>query len=144
MSSKKTTTSTNTYGWQTPTDTADTIALRNQINTAYDTPDATIPYAFARRREAAKNRFGSPFGANYSPEVREAQKYNDINELDQEQGVANRMDSFNRRQGKTAALAGLSGQTQSRLVQTGGTQVVQTPFNWGGLLSAGAGIMGAI
>lgn len=144
MSSKKTTTSTNTYAYQAPPDSQDTIALRNQINTAYDTPDATIPYSFARRREAAKNRFGSPFGANYSPEVRAAQQYNDINELDQEQGVANRMDSFNRRQGKTAALSGLAGHTSPRLVQTGGTQVQQSPFNWGGLLSAGAGIMGAI
>lgn len=140
--SKTQTTQTNTYGYMTPPDNADTIALREQINKAYDTPDASIPYSFARRREAVQNRFGNPFGANYSPELADAIKYNDINDLDQEQGAAIRLDKFNRRQAKTAAMAGLAGHTAPRLVQTGGsgTTVSQQPFNWGSLIGAGAQI----
>lgn len=138
MSSKKKTESTNTYAQIVPQETQDTTALRNQINTAYDTPDPSIPYAYSRQREAAKNRFGSPFGANYSPEVREAQQYNDINNIDQEQGAATRLDTFNRRQAKTGALAGLAGQTAPRIVQSGGTQTSTTPFNFGSLLSTAA------
>lgn len=140
--SKTQTTQTNTYGWMTPTDTADTIALREQINKAYDTPDPTIPYSFARRREGVQNRFGNPYGPNYSPEVMDAIRYNDLNDLDQEQGAAMRLDRFNRRQAKTAALAGLASHTAPRLVQTGGsgTTVSQQPFNWGGLIGAGANI----
>lgn len=138
--SKTTSSNTNSYGSIAPTDTADVIALRKQIDSAYDTPDPTIPYSFARRREAVANRFGSPFGADYSPEVREASKYNDLNELDQEQGMANRMDTFNRRNAKTQAMSGLANQTGSRIVQTGGqgSSTQYTPFNYGNLISAGA------
>jgi len=74
-------------------------------------------------RENAKNRFGSPFGADYSPEVREAQQYNDINNIDQMQGEANRMDSFNRKQGKTQAYGSLASMTAPVLTGTGGTTV---------------------
>ena len=145
MPKKKTTqqsSQTNTYSFMNPPDTQDTIALRNQINSAYDTPDPTIPYSFARRREQVGNRFSNPFGHNYSPEVADAIKYNDINELDQEQGVANRMDRFNRRQAKTQALGGLASQTAPRAFQTGssGTGTQTTPFDWGNLIGVGAQI----
>lgn len=139
MSTKSKTVQTNQYKEFHPSDTRDTIALREQIGKAYDTADPTIPYTFARRREAVGNRFGSPFGANYSPETRDAMKYNDMNEIDQEQGMANRMDSFNRRQAKTQALAGLANHTQGRYLQTQGTSVQSQPL-LPSIIGAGAAI----
>ena len=136
---------TMTYGSVAPVDTQDTIALRNQINKAYDTPDASIPYSSARQREAVGNRFGGMYGANYSPEVQDAIRYSATNDIDQEQGAAVRLDSFNRRQAKTAALGGLAQQTGSRVVQTGGsgtgTQTQGIP--WGRIISAAGQAAGA-
>lgn len=123
MSSKKKTTQTQTYGWQQNPGSADITKYRDEIGKAYDTADPTIPYTHARMRESAKNRFGSPFGADYSPEVREAQQYNDLNEIDQMQGEANRIDSFNRKQGKAQAYGSLAGMTAPQLTGTGGTSV---------------------
>jgi len=138
---KQKTTTQNTYSYQKPPDTADISALRNQINSAYDTPDSGIGYSFGKARQRVENRFGSPFGADYSPEVREAIKYNDISELDAAQGAAYNQDAMQRRMAKTGALSGLAGLTAPQLVQTGGTQTsVQSGGMLGQIIGAGAGL----
>jgi hypothetical protein len=148
MGKKKTkTTSTNTYGWQQNPGSADQDAYRASINSAYDTPDASIPFAFNNARESVKNRYSNPFGADYSPEVADAARYSGMNELNQAQGQAVREDAFNRKQGKTAALGGLAQMTGPQLVQTGGTQNT-TQSNGimgvlGPIMQAGASLGGA-
>lgn len=142
MSSKKKTTQTQTYGWQQNPGSQDITRYREEIGKAFDTPDPTIPYQYARMRENANNRFGSPFGADHSPEVREAQKYNDLNMIDQEQGQANRMDSFNRKQGKAQAYGQLAGMTAPQLTGTGGTTVQSVPM-LGNIIGAGTSLAGA-
>lgn len=146
---KKTTqnqTSTNTYGWQTHPGSADINNLRNQINTAYDTPDSSIPYAFNQQRAQLMDRYDNPFGANYSPEVRDAARYRGTEELNQAQGQAYRDDAQFRKQAKLAAFGNLAGMTSPVLTQTGGTMqgttIQQNPFNWGGLIRTGAQIGG--
>lgn len=144
MPSKKKTeqTQTNTYGWQQNPGSADIDTLRNQINQSYDTADPGIAYAFNNQRNNIKNRFDNPFGADYSPEARDAATYAGQNDLDQAQGAAYQMDAFNRKNQKVAALGGLASQTAPQLTQTGGTgtTIQSSPFNWGGLLNAGASV----
>lgn len=142
MSSKKKSTQTQTYGWQQNPGSTDITKYREEIGKAYDNPDPTIPFEFSRRREQANNRFGSPFGAEYSPEVREAQRYNDINAIDQEQGQANRIDSYNRKQGKAQAYGSLAGMTAPQLTGTGGTSVQSTPM-LGSIIGAGTSLAGS-
>lgn len=142
MSKKKQKTEqTNTYGYMTPSNTPDINAYRDTVNTAYDTPDPNIPFAFAQARDQANNRFDNPFGADYSPEVRDAAKYANNNSLDQAQGQALREDTFNRKIGKVGAQGALAGLTAPQLVQTGGNS---TTTQSGGLaqqlIGAGASI----
>ena len=134
---KKKTEQKNTYTSVAPAETPDIAALRAQIGQSYDTQDPSIGYHYGKRREQAKNRFTNPFGPNYSPEVIDAQRYNDVNEIDQEQGVAQRMDAFNRRQAKVGALGGLANQTASQIVSSGGT-TTQGGSPWGAIIGAGA------
>ena len=114
---------TNTYGHiQTPI-TAQQQAFDDHIKTAYDQADPNIPYQFNNAREALNNRFDNPFGADISPEVRDAVKYEQGNFIDQAQGQAAREDSFNRKQAKTGALATSAGMVAPQLVQTGGSSI---------------------
>lgn len=142
MGKKKTTqTQQNTYQYMTPTETPDIANLRAQIGQSYDTADPSIGYHYGKRREQAQNRFANPFGPNYSPEVIAAQRYNDLNEIDQEQGIAQRMDVFNRRQAKVGALGGLASQTAPQLVGTGSSgTTTQSGSPWGAIIGAGAQI----
>jgi hypothetical protein len=134
----------NTYGFQTPPSTPDTSAYRDQINKAYDSPDPSIGYSFAGARQRIGDRYGNnPFGADYSPEVRDAAQYAGVSDLDQAQGQALREDSFNRKNAKVGALGGLAGLTAPQLVQTGGTMTgtqTQSGGMLGQILGAGAGI----
>ena len=138
---KQKTVQTNTYGWQTPPETADTGAYRSAVNNAYDTPDPSIAYSFNSARQRLKDRFDNPFGANYSPEVADAAKYAGTNELDQQQGAALQADAYNRKNAKVAGLAGVAGMTAPQLVQTGGTSnTTQSSGLLGQILGAGASI----
>lgn len=146
---KKTTqtqTSTNTYGWQQNPGSADIDNLRSQINTAYDTPDSSIPYAFNAQRSQLMDRYDNPFGADYSPEVRDAARYSGTQQLNQAQGQAYRDDAQYRKQAKIAAFGNLAGMTSPVLTQTGGsmqgTTVQQNPFNWGGAARNGLQVAG--
>jgi len=105
MKSKTTQTQSNTYGYQTPPTTSQQTEFDNHVRSAYDTPDPTIPYTFGNMRKNVDNRLNDPFGFNYSPEVSEAIKYNEHNQIDQAQGNALREDAFNRKNAKTQGLA---------------------------------------
>jgi hypothetical protein len=147
MGKKKTKTQqtqTNSYQYMAPPDTADTSAYRNSINQAYDTPDPSIAYNFGAQRNKLMDRYQeNPFGADYSPEVRDAAKYSGMNDLDQMQGQAYREDSFNRKNAKVGALGGIAGLTAPQLAQTGGTMsgtTTQSGGMLGQILGAGAGI----
>lgn len=131
------TTTKNTHGYVAPPNTADRTAQRAAIGTAYDTPDATIPFSYNRQRSAVKNRFTNPFGHGYSGEAKDAIMSNDINQLDQQQGLALRQDQMQRNQAKVGALAHLADGTAPQLIQTGGTQTQSA----GGAI---AGMVGSI
>lgn len=137
MKSKSTTSQTNTYGYQTPPTTAQQTAFDQHVQTAYDTPDPTIPYTFGNMRKNVDDRLHDPFGFNYSPEVSDAIKYNEHNRIDQAQGQALREDSFNRKGAKTQALAASAAGHAPQLVQTGGTGTTVTNPGVGGLLMGG-------
>lgn len=146
-SKKKTTqnqTSTNTYGWQQNPGSADIDRLRSQINTAYDTPDSSIPYAFNSQRAQLMDRYDNPFGADYSPEVRDAVRYRGTQDLNQAQGQAYRDDAQYRKQAKVAAFGNLAGMTAPTLTQIGGsmqgTTTQQNPFNVGEAIRSGTQI----
>lgn len=127
----------------TPSDTPDIQTLRNQISQLGNI-DPNIQYEATQARENVQNRFNNPFGANYSPEVRDAITYNQTNQIDQRAGVQIR-DS--RRRGLLAqvgAQGGLAQMTGPKLVQTGGsgTTTVQGGAGpWGAI--AGGALSGA-
>lgn len=136
--------STNTYGYMNrPTTQAD-IELDEAINHAFNTPDPTISYSAANQHEALNNRFSDMFGTNYSPEVKDAIKYTEGQNINQATGQAYREDSQNRNLGKLGAKAAVADARAPQLVQTGGTFQGTTTTNPGvgglimGGLSAGA------
>ncbi len=152
MSSKKKTetnqtqTQTNTYGFVDQPITPQMQDYRNQIDTTYGQADPSIGYSYANQRNEIDNQFGSPYGADYSPETRDAIKYNETQKLNQEQGQAVRGANYANQQGKLGALGDYANATQSKFVQTGGTgtsqgtTVEKIPFNWGNAINAGAQI----
>lgn len=141
---KSQSTTTNTYGWQAPPVTEAQTNYDNWANTAFDTPDPSIPYTFGNMRQNLNNRFDNPFGFNYSPEVAEANKYSQNNQIDQAQGQAHREDSFNRKNAKGAALAGSAAGHAPVLTQTGGSSTGSQSTNAMGIIGAGIGAAGQI
>lgn len=112
---------TNTYAYVPPPITSQQSAYDEHIKSAYDTADPSIAYNFANQRESLNNTFNNPFGANVSPEVQQAIQTAGNEASYQAQGQAMREDVFNRKQGKTTALAGSASMTAPQLVQTGGS-----------------------
>lgn len=139
-SKKKTTTNTNTYGWQASPGSADIDALRGMKAKA----DTNIPYLYARMREKLGNSYNNPMGAYTSPAVRDAVSRNAGQglALDEAQAVrASQQQADNVNYGRQAGVAAM---TAPQLVQTGGTQVQKTPKDWGSLLFGGQGAGGTI
>jgi hypothetical protein len=120
MKSKNEQTTTNTYGWQTPPQTAQGQAYDEWARNAFTTADPTIPYTFGNMRKNLNNRFDNPFGFNYSGEAADAIKYDQNNEIDQAQGQALREDRQYRNQARGSALAVSAAQNAPQLTQTGG------------------------
>jgi hypothetical protein len=139
MSSKKKSTQTNTYGWQTPPSTPATQQLQSMVQQG---PDPSIRYAMATGRENLENSYQNPLGAATSPAVRDAanrvagQRYGMLeNQAIQESNFNNNQANF----GRQSVVAGLQ---QPQLVQTGG-QTVQSQPLLPSLLSAGASLGGS-
>lgn len=143
MKSKHDTTTTNTYGWQTPPATAQATAYDDWAKTAFTNPDPTIPFTFGNMRKNLNNRFDNPFGHNYSGEAADAIRYEQNNEIDQAQGQAVRESNYSNSQARGSALAVSAGQHAPQLVQTGGrSQGWQTQAIGPALIGA-AGAMGS-
>lgn len=130
MKSKSKQQSTTTYNYMTPPTTPQQQEFDTWAHEAFNTPDPNIPYTFANMREGVNNRLDNPFGADYSPEVRDAIRYNENNKIDQAQGQALREDTFNRQAGKGAALATSAAGHAPNLVATGsqGTSTTTQPI----------------
>lgn len=141
---QETRTQRNTYGWQTPTDTPDIQTLRAQISRMGSQIDPMIQYEAQNARQMLENRFNNPYGANHSPETRDAIRYNQNQNINQRAGVAMR-DSRRRAQlAQIGAQGGLAQMTGRRLVQTGGSgtsTMTGGPGPWGAI--AGGALSGA-
>src|SRR5262249_37525405 len=97
----------NQFGYMTPPDTADIQALRGWNPTI----DPGISYTFGRARQALKNQFENPLGANAPAAVRDAAQYAGENDIAQEEGQAYRQaynDVNQQQQGKLLSLAQLT------------------------------------
>lgn len=126
-----------TYGWQNMPTTPDIDAYRQSV-TQDAGADPAIQYHYARRRGDIDRSYNNPFGAEYSPEMRDAITRGQKSELDQEHGAALSADAFRRRQLKQQQLYQLAGLTSPRMVQTGGstTGTVSQPL-WPGIIAGG-------
>ena len=139
-------TQANTYGFVERPRTPELLDYRQQIDETYDTTDPNIAYDFNRQRENLNNRFNNPFGANYSPEVMDAIKFQGNQELDQAQGQAYRQADYQNKQGKLSAVGAYADATAPQMVQTGGSSTgnmtgssVQTiPFSWNSVIGGAA------
>lgn len=136
---KSKTKQTNTHAYMTAPSTPQQTAFDQNINTAYEAPDASIPFAFGNMRENLNNRLDNPYGADYSPEVQDALLYEGNQNIDQMQGAAVRDDNMRRKQAKTGLLGQSAGLMRPDLVQTGGTTTQSQPIG-PMLISAAAGL----
>lgn len=142
--SKTKTTQTNSYGWQTPPTTPQQGQFDQWAQGSFNTPDPSIPYAFNNMRESVNNRLNNPFGADYSPEVNDAIRYNENQSINQMQGQAVREDAFNRNIARGQALQTSAGMHAPNLVATGSSGTTISQPSMMGLigqgLSAGASL----
>ena len=106
---------TNTYGWQTPPDTADVQALRGFQFTA----DPRVPYSFARTRQNIGATYDSPTSAYSNPAVRDAAQRAQFEDLGQQEAQALREEDYSRQALNYAQKADVANMTQPRMVQTG-------------------------
>lgn len=134
---------TNTYGFQSPPSWGGLEDFDKSISEAYDTADPSIPYTFANMRNNVNSRLSNPFGPNYSPEVADAMKYSETQNIDQMQGQAMREDSFNRKNAKVTAKATKAGMTAPILTQTGGSMTGSQTTPWGPAVIGAVGAVGA-
>lgn len=128
----------NDFQYFTPPTTPQQTAFDQSINT-FDTPDASIPYAFDNMREGLTNQFDSLYSADYSPEVKDAKLYAGNQNIDQMQGAAIRDDNMRRKQAKSGLLGQSAGMMAPSLTQIGGTTTQSQPL-LPPLISAGAGL----
>ena len=137
MKSKKKEEQKINYNFYTPPTTPQQAKFDSMVDTAFDTPDPSIGYSFAKQRENVQNRFNNPFGGDYSPEVRDAITYAETSNLDQAQGQALREDTMMRKTGKIAA-AGQSAQAHAPLfASSGGTVTTTSNPGFGSIIGAG-------
>ena len=139
MSSKSKTTSTATHGYYTPPPTQATTNLQSMVDTPtdYSTP---IRNAYGRAEQQTNRSYNNPLGAYTTQDVRDKS----VREMKQTMGQNLGLDLSNAAQqsasDKFTRQSTVAGLTQPNFAQTGGTQVSQQPFNWMGLIQAGAGV----
>jgi len=108
---------TNTYGWQTPPESADVQAVRDFKFSA----DPRIGYTYGNARNQAANSFNNPLGGVYSPQIRDQISRSMISDLGQKEAQAY-SEANQGLQGQQLAQKSLvAGLTQPRMVQTGGS-----------------------
>lgn len=147
MKQKKTNqtqTTRNTYQYMTTPGSADIDALRQNISRLGNI-DPSIQYEAGLAKQNIENRFNNPFGANYSPEVQDAIRYNQGQQIDQRAGVMVRDDRRRAQLAQISAQGGLAQLTAPQLVQSGGTMqgtmTQSAPGPWGAI--AGGALSGA-
>jgi hypothetical protein len=133
---------TNTYGWQTPPETADVTALRGQKATL----DPSIPYRYANMKEEFANTYKNPFGAYTTPAVRDAATRSNNERLSMAQGQAMAEGHYAADNMNFARQAAIAEMTAPRMVQTGGTSngtvngtTTQSGGFWSGLITQAVG-----
>lgn len=147
MKGKQTQQTQNTFAYHAPVEDAQynqaVGEFGNMVNDSFNTADPSIQYNFARMRNESRKRMDNPFGANYSPEARDAFRYASDQELNQAQGQALREDAFQRKQGKLLAKATEVGFRAPQLVtsQSNSQGTVSQP--WGPALIGAAGSIGS-
>jgi hypothetical protein len=134
---KKTTktnqTQTNSYGWQAPPPTADVSALREMKATV----NPSIPFQYAKQREALQNSYQNPLGSHTTPAVREAATRATNQAMAQDEAQANAASQFDADNQNFLRQSAIAEMTSPRLVQTGGTATGTTTQSggfWSGLL----------
>lgn len=137
MKSKKKEEQKINYQFYTPPTTEAQQKYDTLVDSSYDTADPSIGYSFGRAHEAVANRFDNPFGADYSPEVRDAIKYNEHSQLDQMQGQAMREDSAYRKSAKLAAQGQSAANHAPLFASSGGTVTSTSSPGLGGIIGAG-------
>lgn len=108
---------TNTYGWQTPPDTADTQALRD----FKFEEDPHIPYIFGRQRQQAHDSYKNPFGGFTTPQIRDQNLRAIDSDSAQNEAQAHVEDKASKQGMEFGKLATVAGMTGPRLTQTGGS-----------------------
>jgi hypothetical protein len=93
-------------------------------------------------RKNVGNRLDNPFGPNFSPEVSDAIKYSENQNIDQMQGQAGREDAFNRKNAKVSAKMTNAALHAPTLTQTGGSMQGSQTAALGPALIGAAGAIG--
>lgn len=103
----------NTYGWQTPPDTADIANMRNFQFQA----DPRVGHAFARARQNIGATYDSPTSGYTPPALRDAAMRAQHEDLGQQEAQALREENYARQGLDYARLADVAAFTQPRMVQ---------------------------
>lgn len=105
---------TNTYGWLTPPETADTTAMRDfEFG-----QDPRLSYNFARAAQRLRDTYNNPMGGYTTPQLRDARLRAGYEDLAQEEGQAIREDSYARQGLDYARTVDVAQMTQPRMAQT--------------------------
>lgn len=107
----------NQFGYMTPTDTPDIQAMREWQPQV----DPGISYSFGRARQALKNQFANPLGADAPAAVRDAAIYAGEGDIAQQEAQAYRGAYNDQNQQEYQKRAFLSQLTRPELVGTGST-----------------------
>lgn len=135
----------NTFGWETPPDTADVQALRSHQFQV----DPTIGHRVGGAIRRMQDSFQSPLGGYTTPQMRDAIQRTQERELLQEGGAqfrAGQYDVNNQQFGQKAAVAGM---TAPRMVQktssgtSSGKATTSEPW-YNGLVQGGASMGSAL
>lgn len=106
---------TQTYGWQTPPESADVEALRGFKFQA----DPSIGFAYGSAKNQIANTFNNPAGGYYTPQMRDAILRSSLQALGQQEAAA-KSQAYNETQGQRFGQAAtLASLTAPRMVTTG-------------------------
>lgn len=114
--SKQESSTTNTYGFMTPPSTPDVDAVRDW------TPqiDPGISYSYARAKNALRNSFDNPLGADTPQAVKDAMLFQGEQDLGQQEAQTLREASNDVNDQELRKKLAVAGFTEPKLVQTSG------------------------
>lgn len=112
-----TSSTTNTFGFQAPPDTADVQAMRDFKFQS----DPRIGYTYGRQRNQAHESFQSPTGGYTTPQLRDATLRASDEDSAQNEAQAYREENYGRQAIDYGRLADIAQMTAPRMVQTSGS-----------------------